>query len=344
MALATAQRVTREGRGGHVGTDRNTGREISENGSVLSRAPCTRLHHEFHSSRLLPKVTLLPSSQHIRAHGHFLILKPARLERTPSHPSRPQDRRTVRARRGRRSAAMGQPAAQAVSSPLLPVPHRSPGRGRPALQLLWSRHQQLCSFLRVPTCRAVSLRPAFAEARPRCGVSERYSRPVRRSGRLGVQSRHPQRFPGLQSEVSVQPGATGRAGVLLDVVLPLRPGPGADSGPPGGWSADQGGDGCEQRSPRDVEAGGPAGVPRGDPQERFAAGDTGPCGCGHCPTRSCSSRVSGFFPGTTGRTEAPACSQFFMPKPPPPTNHQSNRLKRGLFEKKKKNTVIAALA
>lgn len=164
----------------------------------LSRAPCTRLHHEFHNSRLLPKVTLLPSSQHIRAHGHFLILKPARLERTLSHSSRPQGPedsvapvgagappRWVSQRQGRarlrccrsRTGAWGRgqpsPAAPVVTSPAAllfpPSPH-------------------------VPGCVAPSR--AFAEARPWHGVSERYFRPVSRSGRLGVQSRHPPEAPG----------------------------------------------------------------------------------------------------------------------------------------------------
>lgn len=195
-----------------MGTNRNTGREISENGFVPSRAPCTRLHHQFHNSRLLPKVTLLPSSQHIRAHGHFLILKPARLERTPSHPPGHRTGGQCHARRGRRSAAMGQPAAQVVSSPLLPVRTGARGRGRPgpAAPVVTSPAAPLSPPS--PHVPAVSLRLAFAEAGPRRRGSERYSHPVRRSGRLGVQSRHPQGLPGLQSEVSVQSGAAARPG------------------------------------------------------------------------------------------------------------------------------------
>lgn len=143
-----------------------------------------------------------------------------------------------------------------------------------------------------PCAGCVAPSRAFVEAGPRRGGSEvlpscenrgasGFSRAIPRGSRVcsrrSACSREPR--PGRL-------GSTGRAGVLLDIVLPLGPGPGADPGPPGGWSADQGGDGCEQRSPRDVEAGGPAGVPRGDPRERFAAGDSGPCGCGHRPTRS----------------------------------------------------------
>lgn len=84
--------------------------------------------------------------------------------------------------------------------------------------------------------------------------------------------------------------------------------------------------------------GGPAGVPRGDPQERFAV-DTGPCGCGHCPTWSRQSRISGFF---AGQKRQRVVSSLY-PNLLHPLTINPITFKHGLFEKKKRKTLLQPL-